>query len=139
MSEALKADILAATTVLAHPATEESLGLAMLEAMTLGKPVVAAASAGARFILEDGKSGVVVPPGEPGALGDAIAGLLQDPEEMQRVGSVGRQRASEFSNSAMVARTLQIWRTLISAKAKGQATVTNQCSQKSSGACRGPR
>jgi glycosyltransferase involved in cell wall biosynthesis len=105
----LKADLLAATTVFAHPALTESLGLAMMEAMAVGKPVVAAASAGARFLIEDGINGVLVSPGDSHALGLAISDLLGDPPRRERLGTAARYRAAAFSNERMVLEVMRAW------------------------------
>lgn len=112
VSPQLKADILAATSVLAHPATIESFGLAILEAMVFGKPVVAADSEGARFLLDGGRCGVLVPPGDPRALGVALSALLREPERQAALGLASRIRAARFSNDEMIEAILEIWRTL---------------------------
>jgi glycosyltransferase involved in cell wall biosynthesis len=111
--EQLRADLLAATSVFAHPARFEPFGLAILEAMALGKPVVAAASEGARFLLRDGLDGVLVPAGDPGALGAAISELLRNPDLRGKLGAAGKERAADFSNQAMVRRIEEIWGSLL--------------------------
>lgn len=112
VSDETRRDLLAATVVLAHPARSESFGLAMLEGMTAGKPVVAAASHGARILVEDGASGILVPPDDPGALGDAICDLLGDPQRRERFGARGRELAAKFSNEAMTQRVEEVWATV---------------------------
>jgi glycosyltransferase involved in cell wall biosynthesis len=113
VSEQLRSDLLAATSVLAHPARLESLGLSILEAMTVGKPVVAASSDGARFLLRDGRDGVLVPPGNPQALGEALSELLRNPVRQRELGVVGQERARGFSNDEMVQRIEAVWDTLL--------------------------
>ena len=59
----LKDDLVAGSDIVVHPSHAESFGLAVLEAMAAGKPVVAAATDGPRLLIEDGVSGVLVEPG----------------------------------------------------------------------------
>jgi glycosyltransferase involved in cell wall biosynthesis len=65
-----------------------------LEAMRAGTAVVLTGVVGSRDTVEDGVSGLVVPPGEPQALGTAIAELLQDPEGRVAMGEAGRARVA---------------------------------------------
>ena len=69
---------MAGSDVVVHPSHAESFGLAVLEAMAAGKPVVAAATDGPRLLIEDGVTGVLVEPGDVDALTEAVARLLDD-------------------------------------------------------------
>jgi glycosyltransferase involved in cell wall biosynthesis len=113
VSEQLRADLLAATSVLAHAARAEAFGLAILEAMALGKPVVAADSTGARFLLRNGLDGVLVPAGDTHALGEALSDLLRDPARRTQLAAAGRERAASFSNEEMVRRVEAVWSGLL--------------------------
>lgn len=89
----------------------EGFGLAIIEAMASGVPVVATRSAGAREIIEDGETGRLVPIGDAHALAEAILCLLDDREERERL----RQRALEtvrqrFSLERMVEETERVYR-----------------------------
>jgi type III pantothenate kinase len=106
---ALKADLLAASTVLAHPSWVEPFGLAMLEAMTASKAVVAASTDGSRYLVEPGVTGVLVPPREPAQLAAALIELLEDPDLARRMGTAGRERAQRISNGRMVERIVEVW------------------------------
>src|SRR5260370_32467423 len=64
----------------------EGFGIAFLEAMRWGKPVVAGRSGGVPDAVEHGKTGLLVPPNDPDALAAAIASLLMDPAEATRLG-----------------------------------------------------
>ncbi len=86
---------IARATVVAHPATdEETLGLVPLEAMAAGRPVVASRVGGLPEVVEDGVSGILVPPGDARALADAIGRLLDDPALRARMGEAGRRIAA---------------------------------------------
>jgi glycosyltransferase involved in cell wall biosynthesis len=65
---------------------------APMEAMRAGTPVVLTGVVGSRDAVEDGVSGVVVPPGDVSALADAVVGLLRDPVRRRAMGSAGRDR-----------------------------------------------
>lgn len=76
----------------------------VLEAMAGGRPVVAAASGGILDMVVDGRTGFLVPPGDPTALAAALTALLNQPELAREFGVAGRDRAREFTVSAVVAR-----------------------------------
>jgi glycosyltransferase involved in cell wall biosynthesis len=71
---------------------EEGFGIVLLEAMSVGKPVVATAVAGPLEIVEDGLSGLLVPPRDPEALSKALVELLKDPRRRASMGKRGRER-----------------------------------------------
>lgn len=103
----------AAASVYVQPSRRETLGLAALEAMAIGLPVVASAVGGLTEVVEDGVTGVLVPPEDPEALAAAVAGLLRDPGRARRMGAAGRARVAErFTISAMAERMLEIYRDL---------------------------
>ncbi len=92
------------------PSFYETFGLAALEPMALGVPVVATRAAGLPEIVEDGVSGLLVPPGDSAALARAITRLLIDPEMGRRMGEEGRKRAFErFSMARHVNTNLELW------------------------------
>jgi glycosyltransferase involved in cell wall biosynthesis len=85
------ARILSRAAVLVHPARyEETFGLVLLEAMNAGIPVVASRVGGTPEVVEDGVSGLLVPPGDPAALASAVADLLADEARRARMGAAGR-------------------------------------------------
>ena len=97
--------------VVAVPSVSEGTPLVVLEAMAAGVPVVASRVGGIPSQLQNGTEGILVPPGDPRALGDAILGLLRDPERARRMGEAGRLRAAtEFSHENMVRRVEGIYR-----------------------------
>jgi GlcNAc-P-P-Und epimerase len=70
----------------------EPFGNVVMEAMCLGKPVVASANGGGREQIEDGVTGFLVPPGDADALARALATLLADPDRAHAMGEAGRRR-----------------------------------------------
>jgi glycosyltransferase involved in cell wall biosynthesis len=81
----------------------EPFGLVALEAMRAGRVVVAAAHGGIPEIIEDGVSGILVPPRDPAALASAIGGLLDEPARMASLGAAAQARVhTEFSVERMV-------------------------------------
>jgi len=110
-------DLLAASDLFVLPSLWEGLGLVFLEAMAVKLPVVASNVSAIPEVVADGVSGWLVPPGDPGALADAIqSGLENDPDRLAR-GLAGYMRLVErFGLPAMVDRTLAVYTELLSAK-----------------------
>jgi glycosyltransferase involved in cell wall biosynthesis len=95
--------ILRATRVVAHPGEQEGLSNAILEAMAAGVPVVVSRAGGNPETVEDGRSGLLVPPGDPVALAFSILELLRDPERAAGMARAARERIRDrFSLAGMV-------------------------------------
>lgn len=88
--------------------TYEGLSHLLIEALALGKAVIATDVGGNPELVEDGKNGLLVPVGDREALQDAILHLLKTPEHRQILGTAARATASRFSTEAMVARTAEL-------------------------------
>jgi phosphatidylinositol alpha-1,6-mannosyltransferase len=84
-------------TSLPDPRSIESFGMVYLEAAAYGKPVVAAMVGGVSEAVQDGVTGVLVPPGNVNALTEAIATLLRNPDRMKEMGDAGRKWVKTFS------------------------------------------
>lgn len=82
--------------VLAAPSRREGYGVAAREAMAWGRPVVATAVGGLVDAVEDGVTGLLVPPGDVAALRAALERLLGDAELRARLGAAARGRAPTF-------------------------------------------
>lgn len=84
--------LFARATVFTMPTLWEPFGIAFLDAMACGVPCVGTAVEAVPEIVEAGKTGVLVPPGDPGALADALVALLADPARAREMGAAGRAR-----------------------------------------------
>lgn len=92
----------------------EGLGVVLLEAMNHGTPVVASRIGGIPDIVEDGVSGLLVPPADADALAAAIRRVLADPALARRLGEGGRRRLHEqFSWRAIVQRWLDLYASVV--------------------------
>ena len=99
--------------LLVHPARWEGFGLAVLEAMLAGKPVVASRVSSIPELVVDGETGLLVPPDDADALADALLSVLGGPARAAEMGQAGLTRArSEFSVAKMAARTANIYAAL---------------------------
>ncbi len=97
--------------VVAVPSVSEGTPLVVLEAMAAAVPVVASRVGGIPGQIQPGREGILVPPGDAKALGDALLSLLRDPERARRMGEAGRLRAeTEFSHENMVRKVEGIYR-----------------------------
>jgi hypothetical protein len=111
----------AGATVYVQPSRREPFGLATLEAMALGIPVVASAADGLTEVVEAGETALVVEPGDPVSLAVAIEQLLESPHRREQLGRAGRTRVERlFTGERMVDRLVEIYaaltrRTMVSA------------------------
>lgn len=97
-----------ALDIVVHASYDEPFGLVLIEAMALGKPLVAAAAGGPLEIIEDGVSGCLVPPGDHEAMADAISKLLQDEHLRHRVENAAAVRAEMFDEARMAKHVAEL-------------------------------
>jgi glycosyltransferase involved in cell wall biosynthesis len=87
---------------------------AALEAMMFGKPVIATNVGGIPEVVLDGKTGYLVEPKNPGALADAVCGLIRDRDMMRRLGLAGKERVeAEFDPNARVRKIVRMYQALL--------------------------
>jgi glycosyltransferase involved in cell wall biosynthesis len=91
----------------------EGLSIALIEAMRLGKPAVVTKVGGLPEVVEHGKEGLVLRPGDTHGLSQAIITLLRDPELRRRLGGAARLRASFFDIRKSVRRTEEVYEQLL--------------------------
>jgi glycosyltransferase involved in cell wall biosynthesis len=106
--------LLAALDVFVSSSSSEGMGIAIVEAMAAGLPVVATAVGGVPEVVVDRETGLLVAAGDTGALGDAMARLGNDASLRISCGEAGRRRAvAEFGEDAMLERTAEIYREVL--------------------------
>jgi glycosyltransferase involved in cell wall biosynthesis len=88
------ADVLASSHVLVLPSSYEALGIAYLEAMRCGLPVIATSAGGAHEVVDEGREGLFVAPGDVDTLSAHLQALVGDRELLLRMGIAARQRAA---------------------------------------------
>jgi len=103
------ADILPACDIFVLASRNEGMGRALVEAMALGIPVVASAVGGVPDLLEHGRAGLLVPPGDPAALAQAIGRLADDRSFAAALGRAGRARSVVYGAGRMVHRLLRLY------------------------------
>ena len=96
--------VLGAADALTVPSTRpEPLGLVALEGALAGLPVVASSHGGVTEIVRDGETGLLVPPGDPGALATALRALADDPARAAEMGAAGsKDVAGRFGLARML-------------------------------------
>jgi rhamnosyl/mannosyltransferase len=101
--------------VLPSVGDNEAFGMVQLEAMACGKPVISTDLAtGVPWVNRHEETGLVVPPGDPGALREALDRLLGDEALRDRFGGAGRRRVTtEFTLDRMVERTVALYRAVL--------------------------
>jgi glycosyltransferase involved in cell wall biosynthesis len=92
------------------PSVAEPFGLVILEAMALGKPVIATAAGGPREIVVHGETGLLVEPSHPEEMAGAILRLIRDPVALGRMGEKGRARFEHrYTTERMAQATLGVY------------------------------
>ena len=99
--------VMAAFDVYVQPSIEEGFGIAVLEAMALGLPIVATVAGGLPEVIEHGVSGVLVPTGEPAALTGAIRRVLTDTPWRHDLGRNARASVDARFDASMTARAYE--------------------------------
>lgn len=106
--------VLSSLTLFVSAARSEPFGLAIVEAMAAGLPIVATASEGALEIIEDGVSGKLVPTDDAETLAQAINDLLDNPHERSRLGRNALLAARErYSLARMASDTERVYREVL--------------------------
>lgn len=93
--------------LLVLPSSGEPFGRVIVEAMAAGKAVISTDTGGPPEIIQHGVTGLLVAPGDPGAIADAIISLLRDPELRNKMGEAGRKRAGEHFDIKKCVREIE--------------------------------
>jgi glycosyltransferase involved in cell wall biosynthesis len=97
----------------ALPSLSEGLAIALIEAMALGRPAVVTNVGGLTEVIEHGKQGLVVNPGDPGELAGAIIRLLEDANLRRALGAAARTRAGDFDIRKALRRHEEVYTELL--------------------------
>lgn len=106
----------AAADVVTMPSHYESFGMAALEGLASGRPVVATSAGGPAYIVEDGVSGLLTPPGDAETLAGQLERLLAGDVLRERMGAAARARAQRFGWPVITDDIVQIYCQLIGAQ-----------------------
>jgi glycosyltransferase involved in cell wall biosynthesis len=104
------AEWMQAMDVVVHASRREPFGIVVVEAMALGKPVVAGAEGGPAEIITHGVNGLLVPYGDAAGIARQVARLLDDRAFAARLGSAAQARATEFGAASYAARVVAAFR-----------------------------
>jgi colanic acid/amylovoran biosynthesis glycosyltransferase len=99
--------------VFVMPSLEEAFGMAALEAMAAGLPVVASAVGGLTELIQDGKTGWLFPPADINAMSGRLISLLLSPDGRLSMGAAARARANIFSTKRMAEQIELLYRRLL--------------------------
>ena len=117
-------EVLWASDIFAMPSLKEGLGVAALEAMASGLPLIASDVGGLREVVEDGRSGIIVPTANATAIASAVVRLAESAELRSQMGAAARARVVEnYSMEKMAARTLALYRECVRTTRKGRGGV----------------
>ncbi len=102
-----------------HPSPWDNYPCAVLEAMAVGATCVVSDSGGQAEMIEQGRSGVVVPAGDPAALAAAVRELVRDPDRRRALGAAAATRVGELTEpSALVARRVKLFEAMVAREAE---------------------
>ncbi len=106
-------EIYAQSSAFVMPSLTEALGVAFLEAMAAGVPVVGTSVGGIPEIIQDGYNGRLVPPDYPVKLAHALVEILRDRQVAERYREAGLQTTAQFTVEKMMDCTYEIYRAAV--------------------------
>ena len=98
------ARVMAAFDIFCLPSRNEGMGKVLVEAMAMGKPIIASSVGGIPDIVRSGENGILVPVGDAAAWAEAIIRLCRDSEKRRRMGDAGMQMAPRYNSEEMIKR-----------------------------------
>jgi phosphatidylinositol alpha 1,6-mannosyltransferase len=104
----------ASADILLHPSRTEAFGNVVLEAMASGLAVVCAAADSAEALVEQGRTGLLCPPGDVDGYATVIGGLARDPDRRRAIGAAARAATSRFSWNAASKSVLRAYQSVLS-------------------------
>jgi len=107
-------DALEAMDVFCLPSLQQGIGTIMLEAMALGRPVIATKVGGVYRVIRDNETGLLIPPSDSARLAERIIELLDDPARARTIGAAAREEVlQEFRVDQMVSQTAAVYREVL--------------------------
>jgi glycosyltransferase involved in cell wall biosynthesis len=106
--------VASAFDIFALPSLYEGLSIALIEAMSLGKPSVVTRTGGVPEVVEHGQHGLTVPPGDADELATALLALLKDDDLRTRMGQEATRRAADFDIRSAVRRMEEVYQEVLS-------------------------
>lgn len=105
--------LLATVNLVVLPSYREGVPRGLIEAASMGLPIVTTDAPGCREIVEDGVNGLLVPVGDGGALAEAIEKFVDNPVLCEEMGAAGREKVlREFDQEIVFSRTWEVYRSL---------------------------
>jgi glycosyltransferase involved in cell wall biosynthesis len=108
------AELLDIMDIFVFPTFREALGISVLEAMAMGKAIVATDDAAIPELITCDQEGMLVHPGDPKAIAAAVIELLNNPERCRTMGKAAKRKATLFSTEQMVKNMEEIYRQVYS-------------------------
>jgi D-inositol-3-phosphate glycosyltransferase len=106
----------AAADIVTMPSHYESFGMAALEGLACGRPVVATSAGGPAFIIEDEVSGLLTPPNDPPALAARLERLLDDEALRAKMGHAAAERAQRFGWATVADDIVELYQKTLGAR-----------------------
>ena len=117
--------------VVALPSMLEGFGIVLLEAMAMGKPAVASRVGGIPDAVEDGVTGILVPPANSRQLAEALVALLENSTLRQSMGEAGRKRVETFFSLEKTIKELECCYNQILSQSRSEKPLTGNSSSRS--------
>lgn len=115
------AGYLSAIDIFCLPSLQQGLGVMMLEAMALGRPIIASGVGGVVSVIEDNVTGLIVPPSDSRSLAERIIELLQNRERARTIAAAGQQLIRDrFNENRMLDEIIQVYREVHESKPQTQ-------------------
>lgn len=115
---------LSAIDIFCLPSLQQGFGIILLEAMALARPVIASGVGGVLSILDNEKTGRIVPPSDSRALAECLLEMLAEPEQTRRMGVAGQNQVEDrFTVSRMVDDMLSLYGDVVSAEGRVAAPI----------------